>query len=464
VGILQAQRVYFIGIGGAGLSAIAAVLLGQGHQVSGSDLQASDNTRRLQDMGAQVYIGHAAEQVAGAQMVVVSSAIPPDNVELVAARSRGLPVLKRDQVFSQLTAGRRCIAVAGTHGKTTTAAMVAWTLLRAGYDPTFIVGGTLKGLGANARAGRGPYMVVEADEYDCAFLGLTPEVAVVTHLEPDHPDCFPDMQAMTDAFRTFLRRVRPGGTIVGCGDAPHLQALLEELEGGMVSPRILTYGLEDGWNWVGRELRVNSQGGMDFTAWRDARPMGRVRLSLPGAHNVRNALGALAAAQEVGVDFDLACSALATFQGTERRFEVKGSEGGVIVIDDYAHHPTQIRATLAAARACYGERPIWAVFQPHTYSRTLALLEEFAASFGDADHVVVTDIYAAREHDDLGVSAADLTSRMTHCDVRYIKDLDSVISCLLSNISPGSVLITLGAGDVYKVGEAVLKELAQGRR
>lgn len=457
----RGDQVHLIGIGGAGLSAIATVLLERGYQVSGSDLRPSANTRRLQEMGAKVYLGHAAGQVGGAQVVIVSSAILEDNVELVAARAQGLPVLKRDQVFSQLTAGHQCIAVAGTHGKTTTAAMIAWALLQAGHDPSFIIGGTMMGLGTNARAGKGGCFVVEADEYDHTFLGLSPWLAVVTHLEADHPDCFPDLEAMSAAFRAFLHRVEPQGTIIGCGDAPNLGVLLTEMRGGMAGRRVLTYGLEDGWDWVGRYLEVNSQGGMDFVAWCGPKRLGRVQLSVPGVHNVRNALGALAALQELGVDFDCARMALATFQGTERRFEVKGEAGGITVIDDYAHHPTQIRATLAAARGRYGTRELWALFQPHTYSRTKALLEEFAVSFNDADHVLVLPIYAARERDTLGISSRDLAARMDHPDVRTVSGHREAIEYLLCHLQPGSLLLTLGAGDGDRVGEALLGKFEQ---
>jgi UDP-N-acetylmuramate--alanine ligase len=459
----QVDSVHFIGIGGAGLSAIATVLLEQGYRVSGSDLHTSVNTQRLVEKGARVAIGHAAEHLAGAQAVIVSSAIPADNEELRAARLQGLPVLKRDEVFSRLTVGRETIAVAGTHGKTTTAAMIAWILLQAGCDPSFIVGGTLRGLGTNARAGSGQHFVVEADEYDYAFLGLTPRLAVVTHLEPDHPDCFPDMAAMSDAFRAFLRRVEPQGAIIGCGDAASVAALLEQVRADGRLPRIVTYGLEDGWDWLGRDLRVESRGGMTFEAWHGPRREGRVYLPLPGIHNVRNALGALAAVWEAGVALEPARTALSSFQGTERRFEVKGRAGGVTVIDDYAHHPTQVRATLAAARERYGARTLWAVFQPHTYSRTRMLLNEFAASFDDADHVIVTDIYAAREVHDLGVSGADIVSRMAHPDARHIAGLDGAASYLLTNLSPGNVLIILGAGNVWTVSEKVLMALG-GRR
>lgn len=463
--ISQAHRVHLVGVGGAGLSAIATVLVERGYEVSGSDLHSSANTRRLQDKGIKVYIGHAAEHIGEAQAVIVSSAVPGDNVEIEAALARGLPVLKRDQVFGELTADHHCIAVAGTHGKTTTAAMIAWMLLQAGRDPSFIVGGTMMGLGTNARAGTGELFVVEADEYDWAFLGLTPQLAVVTHLEADHPDCFPDLEAMYAAFRAFLGRVQPRGTIIGCGDAPNLGVLLRELRGRAGGPSVVAYGLGNGWDWVGRDLEVNERGGIGFAAFRGSSLLGRVQLSVPGEHNVRNALAALAACGELGVSLDVACAALATFRGTERRFEVKGHAGGVTVIDDYAHHPTQVRATLAAARQHYSRGELWAVFQPHTYSRTRALLDEFANSFGDADHVIVTDIYAARESDARGpgqstsISGADIVALMSHRDVSYVGHLDDAAAHLLPHLRSGDVLITLGAGDGYRVGELVLSAL-----
>jgi UDP-N-acetylmuramate--alanine ligase len=284
-------------------------------------------------------------------------------------------------------------------------------------------------------------------------------MVVMTHLELDHPDCFLDLEAMASAFRAFLCQVQPQGTIVGCGDAPNVRSLLEELEDSGADLRVLTYGLGNSCDWVGRDLATNGQGGIDFMAWHHSTRLGRVQLSVPGLHNVRNALAALAVGWELGVAFECAGAALSTFQGTERRFEVKGDVGGITVVDDYAHHPTQIRATLAAARRRYGARTLWAVFQPHTYSRTRALLDEYANSFADADHVIVTDIYAARESDDLGISAADMVARMTHTDSRCITDLGDVMAHLLPRLRSGDVLITLGAGDGYTVGEGVLAAL-----
>jgi UDP-N-acetylmuramate--alanine ligase len=282
---------------------------------------------------------------------------------------------------------------------------------------------------------------------------------VVTHLERDHPDCFPDLAAMSMAFRLFLGQVPSHGTVVGCADAPNVLSLLKRVRVERSDVRMLTYGLEDSWDWVGKDVVANARGGSDFTVWQGSRSVGSVQLGLPGLHNVRNALGALAAAQQTGVTFDCARRALETFRGTERRFEVKGSVADVTVIDDYAHHPTQIRATLAAARRRYAARPLWVVFQPHTFSRTRMLSDQYARSFADADHVIVTDIYAAREACDPDVSSAMLVHAMTHPDARCIADLDDIVAYLLPRLMPGDVLITLGAGDGYKVGVGVLTGL-----
>jgi UDP-N-acetylmuramate--alanine ligase len=275
----------------------------------------------------------------------------------------------------------------------------------------------------------------------------------------DHPDCFPDLDAMTAAFRAFLHQVGPQGTVIGCGEAPNARFLLEGLDQSDLGRRILTYGLEGSFDWVGSDLVVNEQGGTDFTAWHDSKPLGTINLCLPGLHNARNALATLAVSRELGVSFESAQAALSAFRGTERRFEVKGEVAGITVVDDYAHHPTQIRATLSAARRRYGERTVWAVFQPHTYSRTRALLGDYASSFEDAEHVIVMGIYAAREFDDLGISSADVVARMHHPDARHIQESSDVIAYLLPRLRPQDVLITMGAGDGYTVGEAVLDAL-----
>ena len=450
----KGDKIHFIGIGGIGLSAIAKVLLEEGYRVSGSDLKLSPITDALAKLGATIHQGHRAENVDGADLVIVSSAIPPDNPEVLEARRRGIPVVKRDWVLGEMTRDRYTIAVAGSHGKTTIAAMLALILAEAHLDPSFIVGGILRNLGTNARAGRGRHFVIEADEYDRTFLGLRPQIAVVTNIEMDHPDCYPTVEDMVKAFREFVSSVPEGGCLVGCGDEGRVRELM-----GAHGGEAITYGLGKGVDWRAAEVRPNGAGGYDFLALHDGRAVGEFGLRIPGLHNVQNALAAIAVAHRLGLDLKGMAETLRNFQGTKRRFELKGEAGGVTVIDDYAHHPTQIRTTLRAARERYPNRTIWAVFQPHTYSRTKALLDEFAASFADADHVVVTDIYPAREFDDLGVSAADIVARMDHPDARYIANLDDVVAHLLPRLKPGDVLLTLGAGDGYRVGESVLAEL-----
>jgi UDP-N-acetylmuramate--alanine ligase len=456
--------IHFIGIGGIGLSAMAKILLEQGYRVSGSDLQSSPLTANLEALGASIYKGHAAGNVGPAELVIMSSAIRPDNPEVVAARQRGIPVIKRDQMLGRMMEGRYGIAVAGTHGKTTTTALIAWTLTQAGLDPTFIVGGVVENLGTNAHAGKGEHFVIEADEYDYTFLGLKPDLAVVTVIEMDHPDCFRDLDEVTEAFNKFVSLVPEYGSVVGCGDEDRVRAVIEELaesKGKRGRPQVVTYGLSAGLDWQAVEIRANEVGGNDFVVLREGQSVGAFGLQLPGLHNVKNALAAIAVADHLGLDLAGVGMALREFRGTKRRFEHKGTAGGVIVIDDYAHHPTEIRATLAAARGRYPGREIWAVFQPHTYSRTKALLTEFAESFGHADHVIVVDIYPAREYDNLGVSAADIVARMAHLDARHIAELDEAISYLTQRLKPGDVLITLGAGDGYLVGERVLASLGQ---
>jgi UDP-N-acetylmuramate--alanine ligase len=462
--VKQGAPIHFIGIGGIGLSAMAKILLEQGYQVSGSDLQSSPLTANLEALGASIYKGHAAGNVGPAELVIMSSAIRPDNPEVVAARQRGIPVIKRDQMLGRMMEGRYGIAVAGTHGKTTTTALIAWTLTQAGLDPTFIVGGVVENLGTNAQAGKGKHFVIEADEYDYTFLGLKPHLAVVTVIEMDHPDCFHDLDEVTEAFIKFVSLVPRDGSVVGCGDEDRVRAVIEELaesKGKRGRPQVITYGLSAGMDWQAVEIQANGFGGSDFVALREGQPVGRFSLQLPGLHNVKNALAAIVVADHLGLDLAGVGTALREFRGTKRRFEHKGTAGGVIVIDDYAHHPTEIRATLATARGRYPDREIWAVFQPHTYSRTKALLTEFAESFGHADHVIVVDIYPAREYDNLGVSAADIVARMAHPDARHIAGLDEAVGYLIQRLKPGDVLITLGAGDGYLVGERVLASLGQ---
>jgi UDP-N-acetylmuramate--alanine ligase len=450
-------HVHFVGIGGAGLSAIAQVLLESGYSVSGSDEQASPFAQGLAAAGARVYTGHAAAQVNGAEMVVISSAVPADNVEVQAARARGVPVLKRADLLGRLMEAHVGIAVAGAHGKTTTTGLVAFMLDRAGLDPTFVVGGLLADYGTNARAGHGRPFVIEADEYDRMFLGLKPTVAVVLNVEHDHPDCYPTLKDMQEAFRAFVELLPPGGLLVGCEHDAFAHKLVAERRAAG-EPAVL-YGFKREDNYRADSLQLNGAGGYDFLVVKNGATLGLARNRLPGEHNVLNSLAALAVADFMGVEFNDARNALADYRGAGRRFEVKGEARGVTVVDDYAHHPTEIRATLAAARRRFGGRPLWVMFQPHTFSRTRTLLAEFAASFGEADHVIVVDIFRSREADDLGVSAADIVRRMDHADVRYIPALADAATSLIARLKPGDVLLTLGAGDGNVVGQRVLEAL-----
>jgi UDP-N-acetylmuramate--alanine ligase len=452
-------NIHLIGIGGAGLSAIATVLLQQGHKVSGSDLQVSPATERLVQLGATVFIGHRPENLNdNLQAVVVSSAIPEDNSELVSARQRGLSIMKRAEWLGHMMQQRVGIAIAGTHGKTTTTAMTAYLFQAAGQNPTYIVGGFVPQLDTNAAAGTGDTFIIEADEYDHTFLGLRPEIAVVTIVEWDHPDIFPTPQVLNQAFEDFVRLVPAHGLVIGCGDDPRARAVIRQTQA-----KTITYGLNDGNDWQAVKIRPNQRGGHDFESAiagenNDASPT-TVSLAIPGLHNVSNALAVLIIARHRGLRLSQAAQILSQFKGVERRFEWKGEANGVTVIDDYAHHPTEIKATLVAARTRFTNRSIWVAFQPHTFSRTLSLLDEFAKAFDDADHVIIVDIFASREIDEGLVSSQEIVDRISHPDARYIGSLREAADYLTNHLSPSNVLITMGAGDGYQIGEWVLERL-----
>ena len=462
----RVKHIHFMGIGGIGLSAIARVLHAGGYTISGCDARMTALTDELHRLGMTVHDGHDAAHVDGVDLIVVSSAVPAENAEVVAARRAGIPVVKRARLLGEMMAGRCGIAVAGTHGKTTTSALLAFVLVEAGLDPTFIVGGLLQDLGTNARLGAGPHFVVEADEYDNTFLGLRPHVAVVTVIEMDHPDCFSDIDDVTDAFRQFVGLVPEGGAMVGCFDQPRVLGLMTELDSHR-GVDVIGYGLGEGAEalsaashlWRAEGIEANDAGGSDFVAVRNAQPVGRVMLALPGIHNISNALAVLAVTDKLGVDMARVLDALPRFHGVRRRFEVKGEVAGVLVVDDYAHHPTEIRVTLAAARRRYAGHRLWAFFQPHTFSRTKLLLDQFASSLGDADRVLVSPIYGARETDDLGISSQDLVKRISHSHAQFVPSLEAAANVLAAELQPGDVLLTLGAGDGNRVGEQVLQAL-----
>ncbi|NLG48615.1 MAG: UDP-N-acetylmuramate--L-alanine ligase [Chloroflexi bacterium] len=455
------RHIHLVGIGGIGLSAIARVLAAWGYQVSGSDQRASAITQELNQQGIVTYVGHAGTQVADAELVVISSAVPETNAEVQAARAAGIPVIKRQQLLGLMMADSVGVAVAGTHGKTTTTAMLSVMLTRLNLSPTFIVGGIVSELGTNAQAGKGPHFVIEADEYDRMFHGLRPRIAVVTNLEMDHPDCYPTMADYRQAFATFLERVPADGQIVACVDGSELAALLRERDHR--GPRALTYGISPEAEYQVRDVAANARGGVDFCVVREGQLWGSFTLSVPGRHNALNATAALLVAECLGIDRASAGQALAEYRGVLRRFEVKGERQGVVVVDDYAHHPTEIRATLAAARARYPGRRLWAVWQPHTYSRTEALLNEFRSCFADADQVIITDIYAARAREQATIHGEALAVAIDHAHVRYLGSLERVVETLGNELCSGDVLITLGAGDGYLIGERILVKLGKGQ-
>lgn len=449
----MSRRVHLVGIGGTGLSAIARVLLERGDEVSGSDQAVSSYAQELERAGVRVHYGHRPENVAGAELVIVSSAVPDSNPEVMAARQAGIRVVRRAEFLGELTAGSLTIGVAGTHGKTTTTGLIAWLLDQAGLSPSFIVGGMLKDFGTNARFGPGPHFVVEADEYDRTFLGLQPTIAVITNVEHDHPDCYPTFAEFRAAFQAFADRV-----------TDRLLVCIEDAGAASLKPASavrLTYGLQPEADWRAEEIRPNPAGGSDFLVSKGGELLGLVRTRLPGAHNVLNALAALAAVDCAGVAFAEARRAITEFHGAGRRFEIKGEVGGIWVVDDYAHHPTEIRATLSAARTRFPKAQVWAVFQPHTFSRTRTLLADFARAFGDADHVIVTDIFASRESPDPSISGQRLVEQMVHQDVRFIPDLGEAARTLQERVQAPAVVVTLSAGDGYRVGELLLQGLSE---
>ncbi len=447
-------HVHLIGIGGTGLSAIARLLIERGFFVSGSDQASNPRLVELERAGAIIYRGHHADNIRGANIIVRSSAVLDDNPEVAAAHSRGIPVYKRSDFLGRLMGGTTGIAIAGTHGKTTTTAMIAWILKDSGLDPSYIIGSTSHNLGANAHSGSGPF-VIEADEYDYMFLGLEPQIEVLTTVEYDHADCFPTVQEYREAFARFIERMQPGGTLVACIDDP-ISILLAR--GITPDQHLVTYGLSPTADYSAGALQNHPGSGYSFDVLKGGRKIAHVDLQVPGIHNVRNSLGALAASALVKVTPDQAVKSLSAFTGASRRFEIIGESHGVVLISDYAHHPTEIRTTLAAARARHPHQRIWVVWQPHTFSRTKSLLNEFANSFSDADCVIITAIYAARDSDPY-FSAQQVVDNMDHPSAVYIPDMDDVTSHLFTSVRSGDVVLVLSAGDADRILPALLQQL-----
>ncbi len=450
----RTHRIHFIGVGGAGMSGLAEVLLNMGYQVSGSDLKASDVTDRIVRLGGRVFVGHAPANVEGAQVVVYSAAVSPDNPELQAAGAAGVPVIARADMLAELMRMKYGIAVGGAHGKTTTTSLIAAVLARGGLDPTIVVGGRLHALGTNARLGHGQFLVAEADESDGSFLRLSPAVTVITNIDREHLDHYRSLDEVLQAFIYFANRVPFYGVTVLCADDPHTRTILPA-----VKRRTLLYGTGDDAGVRAVDVRLLPQGSR-FGVVAQGRALGEVEIQLPGRHNALNALAAVAVGLEVEVGFGHAAEALASFRGVSRRFEIKGESAGVRVVDDYAHHPTEIAATLVGARPLGKRRLV--IFQPHRYSRTQALREEFGGCFGDADHVWVLDVYGAGEKPIDGVSGLTVVESARRQGARHVEhapDAEAAVTAVVAMACPGDTVLTLGAGDVWKLGEEILRRL-----
>jgi len=450
------QHIHLVGIGGFGLSAIARVFLEQGYYVSGSDRNANALTDALEKEGAVVYKGHDAQNVMGAEMVIASSAVAFDHVELAMARALNIPVYKRSDVMAAIMSGHVSIAVAGTHGKTTTSAMITHILMEAGQNPSYIIGGILRNTRRNAGVGNGKAFVVEADEYDNMFHGLRPQIAVVTNVEFDHPDFFATPSEMIQSFSKFISLLPDNGLLITCSDDQTTAILGQNrLVSGLP---VAMYGIDSPMaSWRAANVRVDEKGLTSFEVINDGHSFGEIRLLIPGRYNVQNALAALIATESQGVPFEVAAQALAKFQGAGRRYDQRGEVGGVVVIDDYAHHPTAIRLTLEATRQRYPKHAIWAVWQPHTYSRTQALLDSYLTAFESADHVLITDIFAARENPIPGVSADEVVKAMRHADVRYTPGLRDAARTLVLDVQAPAVIVIMSAGDAPIIGVEFLK-------
>lgn len=450
------HRIHFVGIGGIGMSGIAEVLLNSGYVVSGSDLHESEAIRRLKDLGAQVFVGHQEENLfVNPSVVVISTAVKYSNPEVLEARRRQIPVIPRAEMLAELMRLKYSVAVAGTHGKTTTTSMIAAVLSAAGLDPTSVIGGRVRMLGSNAKMGQGEILVAEADESDGSFLLLSPTIAIVTNIDREHMDFHQTMERLNESFLTFINKVPFYGLAVLCLDNPNVRALLPK-----VRKRFTTYGLSPEADFSVQDLTVKA-GAVEFSVLHHAKPLGQVRLQLPGRHSATNALAAVAVAHEFEIPFARIAAALEAFSGIHRRFELKGERRGVLVIDDYGHHPAEIRATIGAIRESW-KRPLTVVFQPHRYSRTQDLFDEFLTAFEGADRLILTEIYAAGEDAIAGVSGEALyqaIKRQGHMDVKFRADRNGILEELADALRPGDMVLTLGAGDIYKVGEALVEVL-----
>lgn len=452
---LKGNHVHFIGIGGISMSGLAEIMLHKGYSVSGSDLKQTHITDKLQEKGIKVFIGHDASNIEGADWIVYTVAVKDDNPEIIAAREKGLPIVERAVLLGYIMETYPySIGVAGSHGKTTATSMISIMLQRANLDPTVLVGGEVDEIGGNVRMGNSHYFVTEACEYNESFLNFEPYMAIVLNIDEDHLDYFKDINRIYEAFVNYVNLVSSKGIIIGCADDPLVVRLMKE-----TYHRKISFGIENKADWMAKDIKYDKEGHPSFRAVYKGQDMGRFQLNIPGEYNIYNALAASAAAWSIGVSVDIIRDSLASFKGTHRRFEIKGRLNDVTVIDDYAHHPTEVRATLHAARR-YPHKKIWCVFQPHTYTRTDKLFYEFSESFIDADEVIVTDIYAAREKAIEGVNSESLAKAISNKGkpCRYISSLDKAVDYLSKNAQPGDIVLTMGAGDIFKVADKFLKK------
>ncbi len=451
----RVKHVHLVGVGGAGMSGIAEVLLNLGFVVSGSDLRRSETTERLERLGGTIRYGHAPENVEGADVVVRSSAVSPDNPEVLAARAQMIPVIPRVEMLAELMRMKFSVAVGGTHGKTTTTSLVSAVLSAGGLDPTIVVGGRLKTTGSGARLGASEYMVAEADESDGSFLRLSPMIAVITTVDEEHLDYYTGLSEIKKAFTRFANSVPFYGCTVVCLDQQNIQSMISDIE-----RRVITYGLTSQADVQAHGIGVREEA-THFVVEVGGAELGEIAIPMPGLHNVYNSLAAVAVGLELGVRFDDVARALREFEGIARRFEIKGEVEDVLVLDDYGHHPAEIQTTLAAARGRWDRRLV-VLFQPHRYTRTQKLVEQFGGCFFDADVLFVTGIYAAGEEPIPGVTGANIAEaarRHGHRSVEYVEDLDDLVTRVLEIVRPGDVVVTLGAGDIYTVGERILESL-----
>jgi UDP-N-acetylmuramate--alanine ligase len=451
------RRIHFVGIGGVGMSGIAEVLHNLGYQVSGSDLKTSEHTIRLQELGVAIWIGHDSAHVRDADVVVRSSAVPPENPEILAARVHSIPVIQRAEMLAELMRMKYGVAVAGTHGKTTTTSMVATVLAKAGLDPTMVIGGRLDALGSNAKLGRGEFMVAEADESDGSFLKLTPTIAVVTTIDAEHLDYYRDLQQIQETFIEFINKVPFYGSAVLCLDQGHIRNLLPR-----VYKRVVSYALATQADLTAEGISLQGMTST-FKVRFKGQPLGEAQLRVPGLHNVSNALAAVAVGLELDIGFDVIRAALGEFSGVARRFEVKGVPHDIMVVDDYAHHPAEIQATLRAAKSGFRRRLI-AVFQPHRYTRTRALLSEFLPAFDLADRLILTEIYPAGETPIAGISGrqiAEGVARRGGPEVLYAQRKEEIPELVTEMARPGDLIITMGAGDIWKACDEIVRRLEE---